>query len=78
TSQLKPTIGFQLLVPLFAAVVVGGIGNPYGAFLGAMLIGISMEVSTAWALPTYKPAIAFLVMVLVLLFRPHGLLGARD
>ncbi len=78
TSQLKPTIGFQLLVPLFAAVVVGGIGNPYGAFLGAMLIGVSMEVSTAWALPTYKPAIAFLVMVLVLLFRPYGLLGARD
>lgn len=78
TSQLKPTIGFQLLVPLFAAVIVGGIGNPYGAFLGAMLIGVSMEVSTAWALPTYKPAIAFLVMVLVLLFRPSGLLGARD
>ena len=78
TSQLKPTIGFQLLVPLFAAVVVGGIGNPYGAFIGAMLIGVSMEVSTAWALPTYKPAIAFLVMVLVLLFRPNGLLGDGD
>lgn len=77
TSQLKPTIGFQLLVPLFAAVVVGGIGNPYGAFLGAMLIGISMEVSTAWALPTYKPAIAFTVMVVVLLFRPRGLLGSK-
>lgn len=78
TSQLKPTMGFQLLVPLFAAVVVGGIGNPYGAFLGAMLIGISMEVSTAWALPTYKPAIAFTVMVVVLLFRPRGILGSKD
>ncbi len=78
TSQLKPTTGFQLLVPLFAAVVVGGIGNPYGAFLGAMLIGISMEVSTAWALPTYKPAIAFIVMVIVLLFRPRGLLGGKS
>ena len=77
TSQLKPTTGFQLLVPLFAAVVVGGIGNPYGAFLGAMLIGISMEVSTAWALPTYKPAIAFTVMVIVLLFRPRGILGGK-
>ena len=78
TSQLKPTMGFQLLVPLFAAVVVGGIGNPYGAFLGAMLIGISMEVSTAWAWPTYKPAIAFTVMVIVLLFRPRGILGGKD
>ena len=78
TSQLKPSSGFQLLVPLFAAVVVGGIGNPYGAFLGALLIGVSMEVSTAWALTTYKPAIAFAVMVIVLLFRPRGILGSKD
>ncbi len=78
TSQLKPSSGFQLLVPLFAAVVVGGIGNPYGAFLGALLIGVSMEVSTAWALTTYKPAIAFAVMVVVLLFRPRGILGSKD
>lgn len=78
TAQVKPSTGFQLLVPLFAAVVVGGIGNPYGAFIGALLIGVSMEVSTAWALTTYKPAVAFTVMVLVLLFRPRGILGSKD
>ena len=78
TAQVKPSTGFQLLVPLFAAVVVGGIGNPYGAFIGALLIGVSMEVSTAWALTTYKPAVAFMVMVLVLLFRPRGILGSKD
>ncbi len=78
TAQLKPSTGFQLLVALFAAVVVGGIGNPYGAFIGALLIGVSMEVSTAWALTTYKPAIAFAVMVIVLLFRPRGILGSKD
>ena len=78
TAQVKPSTGFQLLVPLFAAVVVGGIGNPYGAFIGALLIGVSMEVSTAWALTTYKPAVAFTVMVLVLLFRPRGILGSKE
>ena len=78
TAQVKPGTGFSLLVPLFAAVVVGGIGNPYGAFLGAMLIGVSMEVSTAWVLPTYKPAVAFVVMIIVLLFRPRGLLGSKN
>ena len=78
TSQLRPVLGFQLLVPLFAAVVVGGIGNPYGAFIGAMLIGVSMEVSTGWVLSTYKPAVAFAVMIIVLLFRPRGILGSPE
>ena len=63
---------------MFAAVIVGGIGNPYGAFLGAMLIALSMEVSTAWVLPTYKPAVAFTIMLVALLFRPRGILGERD
>ena len=78
TSQIKPSLGFQMLVPLFAAVIVGGIGNPYGAFAGALLIGVSMEASTAFVPPTYKPAVAFAVMVIVLLFRPRGLFGSRD
>ena len=78
TSQVTPSLGFQMLVPLFAAVIVGGIGNPYGAFAGALLIGVSMEASTAFVPPTYKPAIAFAVMVAVLLFRPRGLFGSRD
>ena len=78
TSQIKPSLGFQMLVPLFAAVIVGGIGNPYGAFAGALLIGVSMEASTAFVPPTYKPAVAFGVMVVVLLFRPRGLFGSRD
>ena len=78
TAQTKPAIGFEMLVPMFAAVIVGGIGNPYGAFLGAMLIALSMEVSTAWVLPTYKPAVAFAIMLVTLLFRPRGILGERD
>lgn len=79
TTQVTPNSGFQMLLPLFAAVIVGGIGNPYGAFVGALLIGVSMEVSTAWGLTaTYKPAIAFTIMLLTLLIRPRGILGSKD
>lgn len=77
TSQLKPVMGFDFLIPLFAAVILGGIGNPYGAFVGAMIIGVASEVSTHWLEPTYKPAIAFLIMILVLLVRPRGILGSK-
>lgn len=77
TSQLTPVLGFNLLIPLFAAVVLGGIGNPYGAFLGALVVGVSSEVSTHWLEPSYKPAIGFLVLIIVLLVRPRGILGGK-
>jgi branched-chain amino acid transport system permease protein/neutral amino acid transport system permease protein len=76
-AQLQPTMGWSFLIPLFAATILGGIGNPYGAFLGAMIVGICQQVSTAWLLPAYKPAVAFVIMIIVLLVRPRGLLGRR-
>lgn len=76
-AQLQPTMGWSFLIPLFAATILGGIGNPYGAFLGAMIVGICQQVSTAWLLPAYKPAVAFVIMIVVLLVRPRGLLGRR-
>ena len=76
-AQLVPIMGWRFLLPLFAAVIMGGIGNPYGAFAGAMIIGVSAEVSTQWLNPTYKPAIAFAIMIGVLLVRPRGIFGAR-
>ena len=53
----------------------GGIGNPYGALGGAFIIGITSEVSTQWINPSYKPAVAFAIMIVMLLFRPRGLFG---
>ncbi|MDN3518890.1 branched-chain amino acid ABC transporter permease [Aquisalimonas lutea] len=77
SSQLRPEMGFWLLLPMFAATIMGGIGNPYGALIAALIIGISHQVSTSFLDPTYGPAVAFVLMVITLLIRPQGLLG-RD
>ena len=77
-AQMLPNSGWNTLIPLFAAVTLGGIGKPWGALVGGLLIGISMEVSTEWISPAYKPAVAFAIMLLVLLVRPRGLFGDRE
>ncbi len=74
-AQLRPEMGWFLLLPLFAAVILGTIGNPYGALVGAMVIAIAWQVSTAFLAPAYGPAISFVVMIVMLLFRPQGLFG---
>ena len=74
-AQLLPAMGWRFLIPLFAAVILGGIGNPYGALVGAFIIGVSSEVSTQWINPSYKPAVAFAIMTVVLLVRPRGIFG---
>jgi branched-subunit amino acid ABC-type transport system permease component len=79
-SSFDPNLGWNLLLPLFAAVIIGGVGSPYGALLGGLTLGIVQEVST-WSgffgglNPVWKPAIAFGVLVAVLMVRPQGLLG---
>ena len=72
-SRLTPTMGWTILLPVFAAAIVGGIGRPYGAIAGGMLIGLAMEISTLFLEPSYKPAVAFLIMVAVLIVRPQGI-----
>jgi neutral amino acid transport system permease protein len=72
-EAVRPNMGWFLILPLFASVILGGIGNPYGAIAGALIIGIAQEVSTYVIRPEYKQGIALLIMVLVLLFRPQGL-----
>jgi branched-chain amino acid transport system permease protein len=74
-AQLRPDMGWSFLLPLFAAVILGGIGNPLGALVGGIILGVVQQVSTAFLLPTYKPAVAFLVLILLLLVRPRGLFG---
>lgn len=74
---VTPELGWQTLLPLFAAVILGGIGSPYGAMLGGMTIGLAEEVSTAFISTAYKPAVAFGLLVLMLLLRPQGLFGRK-
>ena len=76
--QLHPYMGWNFLIPLFAATILGTIGNIYGALVGGLVIGIAQQVSTAFLMPTYKPAVAFLFMILILLVRPKGIFGGKD
>jgi branched-chain amino acid transport system permease protein len=77
-------MGWNLLLPMFAATILGGIGKPMGALAGGMLIGLAEELSTynwigedALISPSYKTAVAFVVMVVLLIFRPQGLFKGR-
>lgn len=75
-TRLQPTMGWHILLPVFAATILGGIGKPYGAIVGGMTVGIASELSTMVFPPVYKPAVAFGLMVAMLLVRPTGLFGA--
>lgn len=75
-TNINPNMGWFMLLPMFAAVILGGIGSPYGAMLGGIIIGLAQELSTA-ILPTeYKLAVAFVIMIVVLFVRPRGILGS--
>ncbi len=76
-TRLTPMMGWSALLPMFAAAILGGFGKPYGAIVGGMIIGIASELSTAIIEPSYKPAVAFAIMVIMLIVKPTGLLGAR-
>jgi branched-subunit amino acid ABC-type transport system permease component len=64
------------LVVILAAVFLGGPGSAYGAMLGAVIIGLATEVSAAYITPSYKDVIAFAVLLIMMVVRPGGLLGA--
>jgi neutral amino acid transport system permease protein len=72
---VTPNLGFEIVLSLFAAVIVGGIGNAYGALCGGILIGLVQEWSTLVAPASIKVAVGFGAMILVLILRPQGLLG---
>ncbi|MCK4924728.1 MAG: branched-chain amino acid ABC transporter permease [Spirochaetes bacterium] len=73
--QVHPGMGWNFLIPLFAAAILGGLGNVYGALAGGLIIGVVQQMSTAVLLPTYKPAVAFIIMIVLLLIRPQGIFG---
>lgn len=81
-GSLTPTLGYTFLLVIFAAAIVGGIGKPYGAMLGALIIGMAMEISALYIPADYKPVVAFAFLILTLLLRPSGLfsvaVGTRE
>jgi branched-subunit amino acid ABC-type transport system permease component len=74
-TAFTDTTGSQFLIPIVAVAVLGGIGQPYGAMLGALVIGITTEVAAAVFSPEYKDVVAFAILVIVLLARPQGILS---
>lgn len=74
-GTVNPNLGFTLILSIFAAVVLGGIGNAYGALAGGLLIGLAQEWSTLVIEPAMKVAVGFAILVLTLLLRPQGLFG---
>ncbi|MGO0122768.1 branched-chain amino acid ABC transporter permease [Desulfothermobacter acidiphilus] len=81
-TQLYPMMGWDILLPIFAAVVLGGIGSFYGLLIASYLMGLAENLGVvllqALGLSTeYRMAIAFLVLILVLIFRPRGLMGGE-
>ena len=78
SERVYPEMGFVLLLMMFAAVILGGLGSAYGAMVGALCIGIITQLSNLWFPSSLQYMWALLVMILVLLFRPQGLLGRRE
>ncbi|OLB85547.1 MAG: hypothetical protein AUI15_32635 [Actinobacteria bacterium 13_2_20CM_2_66_6] len=75
TATFSEVTGANFLVPIIAAAVLGGIGQPYGAMLGAVTIGLASEVAASVINPSYKDVVAFAILIVVLLVRPQGILS---
>jgi branched-chain amino acid transport system permease protein/neutral amino acid transport system permease protein len=76
-TQLRPELGFIVILPLFASAILGGVGSPHGALAGGLIIGIVQETSVTSGIldPGYKFSVAAIVLIIILLVRPSGLFG---
>lgn len=72
---IEPPMGSSYLIPVFSAAILGGLGSPLGALVGALLIGIVSEMATLVIPPNYRIGIPLLVIAAILIFRPQGLFG---
>jgi neutral amino acid transport system permease protein len=75
TQTVYPELGFELLLPIFAAVILGGIGDAFGALAAGIVLGVVIELSTLVLEPQWKLVVGFVVLVLVLVIRPQGIFG---
>ena len=71
-------MGTSILLLIFAAITLGGLGTAFGALIGSLIVGLLVELSTLWIPSDMKYVGALLVMILVLMVRPQGLLGRKE
>jgi branched-chain amino acid transport system permease protein len=76
-TSIDPLTGFRVILSVFAAAVVGGLGSIPGAVVGALTIGVGEELSLLFFAPAYRSAVGFFAILLVLTLRPRGILGER-
>jgi branched-subunit amino acid ABC-type transport system permease component len=74
-ATFDTTTGTEFLVPIIAAAVLGGVGQPYGAMLGALIVGMASQVSVVFIQPEYNTAVSFVILIIVLLVRPTGIMS---
>jgi branched-subunit amino acid ABC-type transport system permease component len=75
---IEPLLGWNLTIPIFAAAILGGIGSPYGAMLGALMVGMAEEMTVLVLPSTYKVGVGFFIIAVLLLVRPQGLFGQPE
>ncbi|MHA6645819.1 branched-chain amino acid ABC transporter permease [Mesorhizobium sp. A623] len=75
--QIRPQMGLDLLLPLFAAAILGGIGSVPGAMIAGLIVGVSEALTVQYIGAEWRAAVAFVILVLVLSLRPQGLFGSR-
>jgi branched-chain amino acid transport system permease protein len=78
SEQVQWDMGFKLLLLIFAAVVLGGLGTAFGAMVGGFIVGVAIEMSTLWIPVEFKTAVALGILIVMLLVRPQGLLGVKE
>ena len=76
--QIRPQMGFDLLLPLFAAAILGGIGSVPGAMIAGLIVGFSEALAVQLIGAEWRAAVAFVILVAVLLLRPQGLFGRAE
>ena len=72
---IDPGMGWHFLLVVFSAVLLGGIGSPYGAMVGGLVIGLAVELGATYVAADYAYSFAFVVLIVVLILRPSGLAG---
>jgi branched-chain amino acid transport system permease protein len=76
--QIRPLMGFDMLLPMFAAAILGGIGSVPGAVLGGLIIGLAEAGAVQFIGAEWRAAVAFVILMAVLFIRPIGLFGVRE
>lgn len=77
-ANIRWDTGFSILLLMFAAVTLGGLGSAFGALVGALIIGLATQISTLWIPSDLRYAVALVILILVLLLRPQGVLGRKE